>query len=152
MVRNTIKLKKYQDINIERQANAALYPGHLLELMSTNKVKKHSTASGNALPKMFALEDELQGKEIDEAYAADDPVQVWVTQPGEVVYAIVADGANYQIGDPLESAGNGTLQKSVSDSTGVYYYNQIVGIVFEALDLTSSSGAEPTMHCPVMIV
>lgn len=152
MLRNTVKLKKYQDIRIERLANAGITPGHLVELLSTNKVRVHATASGNALPKMFALEDELQGKEIDDAYVADDPVQIWVCQPGEVVYAILKDGVSYSIGDPLESAGDGTLQKVVADSTGVYYTNQIVGIVFEALDLSGSSGEESTMRAPVMIV
>lgn len=149
---NTVKLKKYQDINMEFVANAAITPGHLVELMSTNKVRAHATASGNALPKMFALEDELQGKEIDDDYAAADPVQVWVCQPGEVVNALLKDGETIVIGDALESAGDGTLQKVAADSTGIYYYNQIVGIALEALDLSGSSGAETTYRLAVMIV
>ena len=149
---NTVKLKKYQDINMEFVANAAITPGHLVELMSTNKVKVHTTESGNALPKMFALEDELQGKEIDDDYAADDRVQVWVCQPGEVVNALLKDGETIVIGDALESAGDGTLQKVAADSTGVYYYNQIVGIALEALDLSGSSGEESTSRLAVMIV
>ena len=149
---NTVKLKKYQDINMEFLANAAITPGHLVELLSTNKVRKHATAGGNALPKMFALEDELQGKEIDDDYSADNPVQVWVCQPGEVVNALLKDGENVAIGDALESAGDGTLQKCSADSTGVYYHNQIVGIALAALNLTGSSGEEPTMRLAVMIV
>jgi len=149
---NTVKLKKYQDINMEFVANAAITPGHLVELMSTNKVRSHATASGNALPKMFALEDELQGKEIDDDYAADDPVQVWVCQPGEVVNALLKDGETAVIGSPLESAGDGTLQVATADSTGVYYHNQIVGIALEANDLSGSSGADLTYRIAVMIV
>jgi hypothetical protein len=151
-LRHTVKLKKYQDINIERLAVAAITPGHLVELTSANKVQKHATASGNATPKMFALEDELQGKEIDDAYSTDNPVQVWVCQPGEVVYALLKNGETATVGMPLESAGDGTLQPYVADSTGVYYPNQIVGIAFEALDLSGSSGEETTYRIPVMIV
>jgi len=72
---HTVKLKKYVDNVYEKVANAAITPGHLLELMSTNKVKVHASLAGVVTSKMFALEDELQGKEIDDAYAADDVVQ-----------------------------------------------------------------------------
>ena len=71
---NTIKSKKYLDIINERVANAAITPGMLIEIMSTNKVRAHATAQGNAA-KIFALEDELQGKGIDDNYSALDPVQ-----------------------------------------------------------------------------
>lgn len=149
---HTVKLKKYEDINVEHVANAAITPGHLIEIMSTGKVRKHATAGGNAAPKMFALEDELQGKGIDDAYAADDPVQCWITQPGERVNAILKDGETVVIGDLLESAGDGTLRKYTQDSTGIYYHNVIVGKANVALDLSGSSGEEPTNRLSVTIV
>jgi len=152
MARNTIKLKKYQDIVIERAAGGTITPGMLLSLGSANTVVAHATASGNATPKMFALEDELQGNEIGDDYSSGNLVFVWVCQPGEVAYAILKDGESVSIGDPVESAGDGTLQAMALDSTGVYYTEQIVGIAFEALDLTGSSGEEPTQHVPIMIV
>jgi hypothetical protein len=151
MALNTVKLKKYQDINKEWLANAAITPGMLVQLMSTNKVRKHANESGNALPKMFALEDELQGKGIDDDYAQGDPVQVWIAQAGEEVNAILEDGNTVVIGDPLESAGDGTLQKMTADSTGVYYYNQIVAIALEAVD-TAGSPAATTSRIHVMVV
>ncbi len=149
---HTVKLKKYEDINVELVAVAAITPGHLVEKTSAGKTQKHSTAGGNATPKMFALEDELQGKEIDDAYAADDPVQVWICQPGEVVNALLKNGETIVIGDRLESAGDGTLRKYGADSTGVYYPNVIVGIANEALDLSGSSGEESTYRLSVTIV
>ena len=146
---NTIKIKKYVDIIEEYEANAAIMPGMLIELMSTGKVRAHATAQGNALP-MFALEDELQGKSIDDAYAAADRVQCWVPVRGEQVYAILADGESVSIGDSLESNGDGYLRKHVAD-TGAWegseagsltvYPNPIVGIALEAVDLSASSGA-----------
>lgn len=150
MAKNTIKIKKYVDIIEEMVANAAITPGMLVEEMSTGKVRAHATAGGNAIP-MFALEDELQGKAIAEAYAAADPVQVWIAQRGEQVYAILADGENVAIGDPLESNGDGTLKKHVADTESfesneagsiTVYPLQIVGFALEAVDLSGSSGEE----------
>lgn len=152
MAKNTIKLKKYMDVIIEKEAAAAITPGMLLELTSADKVQAHSSAGQNVVPPMFALEDELQGNGIDDAYASGDPVQVWVAQRGEEVYAILADGENVSIGDPLESNGAGYLQKHVADAESwdsaapagaiTVYPSQIVGVALEALDLSGSSGEE----------
>lgn len=151
MAKNTIKLKKYLDIIEERTAAASITPGMMVELTSVDKVQAHSTAGGNANPPMFALEDELQGNGIDDAYSSADKVQVWITNRGEQVYAILADGENVSIGDALESNGAGYLQKHVADSESwesadpgaiTVYPNQIVAIALEALDLSGSSGEE----------
>jgi len=153
MAYNTIKLTKYLDIVVEYDANATITPGQLLELMSSGKVRAHATAGGNVIP-MFALENELQGGDIEDQYAANDKVQVWIPSRGDIVYAILADGQDIDIGDFLESAGNGYLQKHVEDTESwesgskqeagsiTVYGNQIVGIALEALDLSGSSGEE----------
>lgn len=140
---NTIKVKKYSDIIEEYTAAAAITPGQLIELTSAGKVQKHSNAGQNAIP-MFALEDALQGKGITDNYAADDQVQVWVAGRGDIVYALLKDGENVAIGDWLESAGDGDLQKHVTGSAGVVEYPEaIVGQALEAVDLSGSSGADP---------
>jgi len=152
MAKHTIKLKKYVDIINEYVANAAITPGHLVELMSTNKVRKHSTAGGIAA-RMFALEDELQGNAITDDYAAAAPVQVWCCVPGEEVYAFLKNGENVVIGDFLESAGNGELQKHVADSgAGANVGLQIVAQALEAVDMSDSSGADPSGRIEVRIV
>ena len=142
MAYNTIKIKKYLDIVIERVANAAITPGMLIELMSTNKVRKHANDDAWVGPVMFALEDELQGKRIDQAYAADDQVQCWVAQRGEEVYALLADGENVVVGDKLASNGDGYLKKydtteSLTEQTGA-----IAAMALEAVDRSSSSGGD----------
>ena len=151
MAYNTVKIKKYSDVIEEAVANATITPGMLVELMSTGKVKAHATAEGDATPIMFALEDELQGKGLDDNYIATDPVQVWIPYRGDWVYAILADGENIAIGDKLASAGDGTLKKHVTEAeswevseAGVVhvYPNQIVAIAREAVDLSGSSGEE----------
>lgn len=147
VVKHSVIIKNYSDIREEFEANAALTPGHLVEVMSTGKLRKHASAGGNVLP-MFALEDELQGKGIDEAFAQYDKVQVWVPNRGDIVNAILADGQNIAIGDFLESAGDGTLTKHTADAwtslnTGTVYGNQIVGQAIEAVDLSGSAGTHP---------
>lgn len=144
--RNTIKIKKWSDVVEEYEANAAITPGHLIELMSTGKVRAHANAAQNALP-MFALENELEGEDIDTDYAAGDKVQCWIPGRGDVVYALLADGESVVPGDFLESAGDGTLQKHVADTDSsaqqtVIYGNQIVGVCLDTIDISGSSGVE----------
>ena len=83
MAYNTIKVKKYSDVIEEMVASAAVTPGMLLIIESTGKVKAHNQADKDVFP-IFALEDELQGKGIDEAYAANDPVQCWIPYRGDM--------------------------------------------------------------------
>lgn len=128
---------------------AGILPGHLIQLMSTGNFRVHPNASQNVTPAKFALEDEMQGKTVDDAYAISTLVQVWTPSKGDWVRAILADGETIVINDAVESAGDGTLQKyvadTVTDSSGqieTIYPNPIVGIAREALDLSNSSAAE----------
>ena len=155
MAKHTIKIKKYADIIEEWIANAAITPGHLVEVINSSgspKVRVHATAGGNAIP-MFALEDELQGNGIDTAYATAAPVQVWIAGRGDEVYALLANGQTVVVGDFLESAGDGTLQKHATDSAGVGTLSlQIVAIALESVDMSDSSGADPSGRIKVKIV
>lgn len=153
---NTIVLKRYGDIQEEIQASGTITPGMLLELDSSGYVKAHSTAGGNQ-NRMFAIEDALQGKSIDDQYVSGDKVRVWPAQAGEIVYAILADGENVDEGDWLESNGAGYLQKHVSDVESfesaepgsiTVYPEQIVAQVIEAKDLSGSSGEESSEGTP----
>jgi hypothetical protein len=120
---NTIVGKAYVNIRDEKDAGGAITPGHLVERNSSDEVVVHSTAGGDVNP-LFALEDELQGKEISEAYASGDKVFLWRPVPGEQVYAI-AEGA-IAIGEFVESNGDGTLIAFSSGST------EAVGVALEA--------------------
>jgi len=153
MAYNTVKLTKYSDIEVEYDAVAAITPGMLLELTSAGEVQAHSSAGQNAFP-YVALEDELQGNGIDDDYAADDKVKVWIPGRGDIAYMILADGENVGIGDFLESNGAGYLQKHSEDveswesgsiqiaRTITTYTRQIVAQALEAKDLSGSSGEE----------
>lgn len=145
----TIKIKKYSDVIEEYKAAAALTPGMLLELTSSGTVRKHASANTFAFP-MFALEDELQGKSIDQDYAANDQVQCWIPYRGDIVYAIIADGQNITVGDPLVSNGLGFLRKSLdtynsweSVDAGMDISNRVViGVALESLDLSTAEGSD----------
>ena len=146
MTYNTIKIKKYSDVIEEIDAVEVFTPGHLLEETSAGKVQKHSTEASTVLP-MFALENELEGEGIDDAFSADDKVQCWIPYRGDMVYAWLADGEDVDIGNPLVSNGDGTLRKMVeklesSADTTIDYSHRVVGFAVEAKDLSESSGGE----------
>jgi hypothetical protein len=152
MAFNTVKIKKYGDHIEEIAAGGTITPGMLIAEGSAGTVAVHSTAGGNAIP-MFALEDELQGKDITDAYASGSKVQCWYPYRGDQVYALLKDGETIVVGDLLESAGDGHLQKHTAGSAGeVEYPLAVVAQATEALDLSGSSGAETTQRIVVRIV
>jgi len=143
---NTIRLKNYSDVFEEYAAGAAIVPGSLVELTpaTADTVRVHATAGGNAIP-MFALEDELQGKGINDDYATGDRVQVWIPGRGDQVYALLKDEQDIAIGDFMESAGLGQVQKhaaDVGDSTVGGVQNAIIGVAIEKKELSSAEGSE----------
>jgi hypothetical protein len=145
---NTIYLRQGQSqrVQLERVANAALRPGHLIELMSTNKFRMHATAGGSVSPIMFAIEDTLQGKDVTEAYAATDIVVGVIPQRGDFIRAWLKNGENASIGSKLESAGAGLLQVHTADgSNAPNVEEQVVAIAMEAANLSSSSGADASI-------
>ena len=137
---NTIKLKNYSDVFEEYTSTAvAITPGHLIQVTSAGLVEKHSTANGFVLP-MFAIEDELQGNGIDDAYAISSKIQCWVPGRGDIVNAILADEENVAIGNFLCSNAAGELKKLDATTSAGDVPNPI-GIALAALNLSSSSAA-----------
>lgn len=136
-------LKKGNPIVKEAVASEAITPGHLVEFGGTNDVQKHSTASGNAR-KAFMREQDYIGQDIDTACAAGDRIPYFVGRTGDEVRGLVAAGAAaIAKGDPLESAGDGTvkLHSPPSDAAGTTIkHDAIVGYAMEAVD--NSGGSE----------
>jgi hypothetical protein len=109
---STIVLKG-RGIRKEAVAAAAVTPGHLIMLNSAGKYAVHNVAGGRTTP-LFAVENELEGKEISDAYAADDQLFAEAVPSGAEIYALVAAAAAaIAVGDLLESAGDGTLRKAI---------------------------------------
>ena len=135
----------------EALANGAIYPGQLVYRSSATQFTKHAVAGGNT-PKMFAVEDDLQGNGIDTVYASGSQMLACVFKPGDEVNCLLSPGESVSIGDFVESAGDGYVRKH--DATNLYesagsptnaeilYTNGLVGIVLSALDLSQSSAIE----------
>lgn len=134
MAKHTIKVKKYSDVIEEYTSTAVeITPGALIELTSAGLVQACNNTTGPTLP-MFALEDELQGNGIDINYAVSVKVQCWIPGRGDMVYALLKNGENIAIGDWVESAGDGSVQKFTS--------RPALGVAVEAVDDSGSSGTD----------
>ena len=126
----------------EALAAAGITPGHLIQLDSDGKFKVHASA-GIAAAKCFAIEDDLQGKVITDAYVAADIVQAVYALPGDDIYALLANGESVSIGDVLCSNGNGELKETTLDSSGIVIEEYPLAVALEAVDMSDSSGADP---------
>jgi len=153
MAYKTVKIKARGDACIEEYyANAAFKPGHVLYLLSTGRIAKHATAGG-ALPVIIiAMENQLCGKTIDDEYAAGEQAQVWLPGAGDEFYGLLLNGESVHIGDKLESGGDGTLREVDADtSAGTIALDSVVGIAMEAVDMSGSSGADPSGRIRVKV-
>lgn len=150
-MKKTIKLKKYLDVINEYPAGGAINPGMLVSITATGTVLANSEAGG-VCEKLFALEDELQGRTIDDAFKQGEPIQCWNAVTGEEVYAWLADGEDAQQGDILVSAGNGALEVGAGVSTAVDLFQYPIAIALEAVDMSSSTGADPSGRIKVRIL
>lgn len=146
-INHSIIFKNYSNVFEEYVTAGIVTPGMLVEVTSAGLVVAHNSAGTTAQP-AFAVEDELQGKGINDDYASGARIpKVWFPRRGDQVQAILADGENVAIGDFLESNGEGFLQKHVVDThssaeADVGSPQAIVGVALEAVDLSDSSGAE----------
>lgn len=123
----------------EALSGGAITPGMLIE-KSGATVVVHATAADTA-QKMFALSNLSTGGSIDDAYISGERVRFGVFSSGQKVNALVAASAPaIAVGDPLESAGDGTLRKVVTDAaTDDTQRNSVVGYADVAVD--NSGGA-----------
>lgn len=119
----------------EKECAEAVTPGHLIEINSSGKCQKHSTAGGPAVP-MFALEESLAGGLVSEAYTSGERVQLGIFRSGDLVYALVADGEDIDEGDMLVSDGSGCLKERSTEDVGA-----AIAKAMEESDLSVSSNS-----------
>lgn len=119
MAYNTITIDSNQPTK-EGIASGSIYPGMLLERTSTaDTVKAHSLDQQKVHANLVAVEDSLQGNDIDDVYATTKRIFFKAFLPGDVVYAYIAAGQNVSIGDKLVSNGSGYLEKESNDSSAI---------------------------------
>lgn len=110
LVRRTILLKgKLNEKHDERRAGGTITPGHLIDKASAGTVVVHPTAGGVA-EAIFAKEDALQGRTIDDNYSSGELVFYHEAQKGDVVQAWLAAGITGTPATKLTSNGDGTLR------------------------------------------
>jgi hypothetical protein len=150
----TIILKGNPQAHWEYPATAGVTPGHLLYVLSTGKVGVHNAAGGTAR-KMFATENALLGKGIDDAYVANDLVQCADMPEGSMVYAWVPAGAAaIVVGDKLASNGDGALKKAAASSqlgSGLYTYTAADEVVAEAAEAIDNSAGGAAVRIRAVI-
>ena len=152
MATNSIIVKNYDNVFIEKTAGEEVYPGMIVLINSSDQIIKHNVEGGNVVP-MVVYEDALQGKSVLQSYAAGDKVKVWIPQPGDVAQLLLEDGQVVVVGDFVESNGLGMVQKHTAESWGsadaqvanTVYSRPIVGQVDEAQDLSEISSDESSL-------
>lgn len=93
----------------EGRAAGTITPGHLIAFNSAGNLVVHPTAAGPA-ERLFALEDALQGRGIDDNYVSGELVSYGVQSQGDVVFAILSAGEHCTPNEYLTSNGDGTLK------------------------------------------
>ena len=136
----TITLKE-QPVLKEGQASSAINPGHLVEYGGAKELQAQSTA-GQDCRRAFALEDDLIGNSVTDAYAADSNVRYGVFNSGaEVLGRVAAAAPAIAKYDQLEATGDGTLRKITTGTA--------IAVALEAVD-NSGGGSEVFIQVEVL--
>jgi hypothetical protein len=140
----------------EGQAAGILKPGHLLRLTTGGSASTEDSGRdrrllvhnevGGPCEAMFATEDALQGKTIDDAYAIGDRVFYVIANKGDVVQALLSGGEITNIGSYLVSNGDGTLQVEAGSDAG----QARIAVALEAVDQSSSDEVDSWVKCRIL--
>lgn len=120
---------------------AGIYPGMFLELASDGDVELQDE-SETIGPGLIAIEDSLQGSEVDTAYTSGYVVLCAWLQPGCEFWGWLAPGHNASVGSYLTFAGYesaGAL--GVAQQTSAQLGAGVVAIAKEAVNNSSGSAA-----------
>lgn len=138
---NTILLKG-RGVRKEAIGSGVITPGHLLTLTTAGKLTVHATQGGYVAP-LFAVENDLVGKTIDDNYADGDYIQAEYLRTGDEVLVIVAAGEEaIVIGDILTSKGDGTIEKIGSGDVGI----------LQALEAVDNSGGSSAVRLKAVVL
>lgn len=110
----------------EGVAGGTITPGMLVQRGAADAIAVHGTA-GQQAQSLWALEFDLTGRGIDDAYESGDQMLLGVAEEGAEIYAILASGQNVADGAKLQSAGNGKLSAAST-------YDFVVAEAKEAVD------------------
>lgn len=117
---NTIWLGGKRVVVNDLLAGVAITPGMLIERYSIAGVpsfRPHTAADAEG--SIYATEQIMFNKTVDDVYAIGDLVEALVGSSGTTIWAIVASGANVVAGAKLASAGNGKLKAGTTKAIAV---------------------------------
>jgi len=143
MANKTIVLKG-DPLQKEVKGSGTIYPGFVLERTSAGLVQAHSSSGGDVAPILVAIENSLQGEDIDDSYATGDMVQFVAPRSGDEILLYVADGQNITAGDLVSSNGDGYVKKYTaptesSNWTGTSYVQAVIGRALETVNTSTST-------------
>lgn len=103
-------------------ASEAITPGHLIETVpdqdSAAPQWRKSASATNVAPPIVALEQSHYNLGVDDDYAIADLVCAAYVRAGDVIWGLLASGQDIQMGEYLQSAGDGTFKSSTSVAAG----------------------------------
>lgn len=126
---NKIALKRFNQWDqidyMVAGSGTSIIPGHLIEMYkdTDNVLKWRPHSSSTAIPQMFvALDFPEMGQSVgsatsvDSAYVPGDIVHAWGMPLGAGFWGLVASGQTINVGDALQSAGDGTLKAATAST------------------------------------
>ena len=120
---NTIVLKG-KGHHDEGITDATIYPGEAVRMAADGHFDPEQLTPDAAVGRgiMLAKEDALQGKTVDDAYAATDTLFFYIPLPGDHVQVLAKVGEDINVGDYLdvEGSGSGKFIKVSSSATAAY--------------------------------
>ena len=144
MAYNTVTVHSNQPSK-EGTTSGAITPGMLINWTTTaGTYLAHGDAGGANAAAMFAVEDDHQGNDLNDAYATATRFLFKHYLPGDKVNALLADGETAVVGSRLESNGDGYLRVVDADtSAGTIALGACKFVALEALDMSGSSLVDP---------
>jgi len=148
-------------IQNEGVAGGTVTPGHLVKDAS-GTITVHNVAGGNVLPRFADRADDMDAGGISDNYASGDTTKYVIPQRGVEIYALLSNEAtlgDVTAGDPLESAGDGTLRKHVASAQAVneggaatYTVTQTLNkVVGYALETIANAGQAAVVRLKIVV-
>jgi len=153
MAANTIALEGSMPVVRNKTGTGTIYPGMLLELTAAAATIGVHTNAGDVMGVIVALEDSLQGEDVDHAYTTGEYIRYGHFKSGDVLQMRLANGETATLHCYLESNGDGYLRVRDADpSAGTIDPGSIKLMALEAVDMSGSTGEDPADWIQVLVL
>jgi hypothetical protein len=141
-IRQIHKAGTYTRVEANGAPAETIFPGAIVMIDANGDMINHNSAGGTMSP-IVAIENELLGKGVEEAYIVEDQIEANHYMPGSRFAVRVAAGAPaIAAKESLESAGDGTVRAALPDAdTDLTERGSLKLRAVEALDNSASGDA-----------